>query len=46
MRSTKIKYSDGVGIYDLGNHLVKSFYYASDLAIYLNLSGGGVTVSK
>ena len=40
----KIKYPNGVGIYDLGNNLVKSFDYASDLAIYLNVSK--VTVSK
>lgn len=45
MRSKKkIKYPNGVGIYDLGNNLVKSFDYASDLAIYLNVSK--VTVSK
>ena len=44
MRSKKIKYLNGVGIYDLHNNLVKSFVYASDLAIYLKISK--VTVSK
>ena len=44
MRSKKVKYPNGVGIYDLDNYLVKSFDYASDLAIYLNVSK--VTVSK
>jgi group I intron endonuclease len=44
MRSKKVKYINGVGIYDLENNLVKSFDYASDLAIYLNVSK--VTVSK
>jgi len=44
MRSKKVKYPYGVGIYDLDNNLIKSFYYASDLAIYLNVSK--VTVSK
>ena len=40
----KVKYPNGVGIYDLDNNLIKSFDYASDLAIYLNVSK--VTVSK
>ena len=40
----KIKYPNGVGMYDLDNNFVKSFDYASDLAIYLNVSK--VTVSK
>ena len=44
MRSKKVKYPNGVGIYDLDNNLIKSFDYASDLAIYLNVSK--VTVSK
>jgi len=44
MRSKKVKYPNGVGIYDLSNNLVKSFDYASDLAMYLNVSK--VTVSK
>jgi group I intron endonuclease len=44
MRSKKVKYPNGVGIYDLDNDLVKSFDYDSDLAIYLNVSN--VTVSK
>lgn len=44
MRSKRVKYPNGVGIYDLENNLIKSFYYASDLAIYLNKSK--VTVSK
>lgn len=44
MRSKKIKYPNGVGIYDLNNNLIKSFDYASDLAIYINKSK--VTVSK
>jgi len=44
MRSKKVKYPNGVGIYGLDNHLIKSFYCASDLAIYLNVSK--VTVSK
>jgi group I intron endonuclease len=44
IRSKKVKYPNGVGIYDLDNHLIKSFDYASDLAIYLNVSK--VTVSK
>lgn len=44
MRSKKGKYPNGVGIYDLSNNLVKSFYYASDLAMYLNVSK--VTLSK
>jgi hypothetical protein len=43
MRSKKVKYPNGVGIYDLANHWVKSFDYPSDLAIYLNVSK--VTVS-
>ena len=38
------KYSEGVGIYDLENNLVKSFDYAADLAKYLNISK--LTVSK
>lgn len=44
MRSKKVKYPNGVGIYDLDNHLLKTFDYASDLAIYLAVSK--VTVSK
>jgi group I intron endonuclease len=44
MRIKRVKYPNGVGIYDLENHLIKSFYYASDLAIYLNKSK--VAVSK
>ena len=44
MRSKKVKYPNGVCIYDLDNHLLKTFYYASDLAIYLGVSK--VTVSK
>jgi group I intron endonuclease len=44
IRSKKVKYPNGVGIYDLDNNSVKSFDYASDLAIYLNVSK--VTVSK
>ena len=44
LRSKKVKYPNGVGIYDLDNHLIKSFNYASDLAIYLSVSK--VTVSK
>ena len=44
IRIKKVKYVNGVGIYDLDNNLVKSFDYASDLAIYLNVSK--VTVSK
>lgn len=44
IKSKKVKSSNGVGIYDLDNNLVKSFKYASDLAIYLNVIK--VTVSK
>jgi group I intron endonuclease len=44
MRSKKVKYPNGVGIYDLDNNLIKRFDYASDLAIDLNVSK--VTVSK
>ena len=44
MRSKKVKYPNGVGIYDQDNHLIKSFDYASDLASYLSVSK--VTVSK
>ena len=44
IRSKKKKYLNGVGIYDLNDNLEKSFDYASDLAIYLNVSK--VTVSK
>ena len=45
MRSKKkIKYPNGVGIYDLDNHLLKTFDYASDLAVHLGVSK--VTVSK
>lgn len=44
MRSKKKKYSNGVGLYDLDNKLIKRFDYASDLAKYLNVSK--VTVSK
>lgn len=41
MRSKKVKYPNGVGIYDLDNHLLKkSLDYASDIAIYLNVSTG------
>jgi hypothetical protein len=44
MRSRKEKYLNGVGIYELDNHWIKTFYYASDLALYLSVSK--VTVSK
>jgi group I intron endonuclease len=44
MRSKKKKYTDGVGLYDLDNKLIKRFDYASDLAKHLNVSK--VTVSK
>ena len=44
IRNKKKKYSNGVGIYDLGNKLIEKFDYASDLAKYLNISK--VTVSK
>lgn len=44
MRSKKKKYTNGVGIYDLDNKLIKRFDYASDLAEHLNVSK--VTVSK
>ena len=44
MRSKKVKYPNGVGIYGLDNNLIKSLDYASDLAIYLNVSK--VTVGK
>jgi group I intron endonuclease len=44
MRSKKVKYPKGVGIYDLDNLLLRTFDYASDLAIYLGVSK--VTVSK
>ena len=44
IRSKKVKYPNGVGIYDLDNNMVKRFDYASDLAIYLNVPK--VTVSK
>jgi hypothetical protein len=44
MRSKKVKYPYGVGIYDLDKNLIRSFDYASDLAIYLDKSK--VTVSK
>lgn len=44
MRSKKVKYPNGVGIYDLHNNLIKSFDNASDLAMYLSKSK--VTVSK
>jgi hypothetical protein len=44
MRSKKVKYPNGVGIYDLDNNLIRRFDYASDLAIYLDKSK--VTVSK
>jgi len=44
MRSKKLKYPDGVGIYDLDNRLLKTFDYASDLAFHLGVSK--VTVSK
>ena len=40
----KVKYFNGVGVYDLDNNMVKRFDYASDLAIYLNVSK--VTVSN
>jgi group I intron endonuclease len=42
--SKKVKYPYGVGIYDLDNNLIRSFDYASDLAIYLDKSKA--TVSK
>ena len=32
------KYNNGVGIYDLHNSLIKSFYYPTDLADYLKVS--------
>lgn len=44
MRSKKLKYPNGVGIYDLDNRLLKTFDYASDLAVHLGVSK--VTVSK
>jgi hypothetical protein len=44
MRSKKVKYPKDVALYDLSNNLIKSFDYASYLAIYLNRSK--VTVSK
>jgi group I intron endonuclease len=44
IRSKRIKYPNGVGIYDTDNNLIKSFDYASDLATYLNVSK--VTLSK
>jgi len=44
MRSKKIKYPNGVGIYGLDNNLIKAFSYASDLAKYLDVSK--FTVSK
>jgi len=44
MKSKKIKYPNGVGIYGLDNNLIKSFSYASYLAKYLNVSK--VTISK
>lgn len=44
METRKVKYPNGVGIYDLDKHLIKSFDYASDIAIYLSVSK--VTVSK
>ena len=44
IRSKRVKYPTGVGIYDLDNNMIIRFDYASDLAIYLNVSK--VTVSK
>jgi group I intron endonuclease len=44
IRNGMKKYSNGVGIYDLDNNLIKSFDYAVDLADYLKVSK--VTVSK
>lgn len=44
MKLSKKKYSNGVGIYDLNNNLVKSFDYATDMADYLKVSK--VTVGK
>lgn len=44
MSSKNVKESNGVGIYELDNRLLKTFYYASDLAVYLGVSK--VTVSK
>ena len=38
MRSKKVKYPNGVGIYDLDDNLIKSFDYASDLACLLYTS--------
>lgn len=44
MKTKKVKYVNGVGIYDLSVNLIKSFDYAVDLAKYLNISK--FTVSK
>jgi len=44
IRSKRVKYPNGVGIYDLDDNMIIRFDYASDLAIYLNVSK--VTVSK
>lgn len=44
MRSRKVKYPNRVGIYELDNRLLKSFYYGSYLAVYLSVSK--VTVGK
>lgn len=33
IRSKRVKYPNGVGIYDLDNNMIKRFDYASDLAI-------------
>jgi len=44
IKSKKKKYISGVGIYALNNNLIKSFYYAAEIASYLKISK--VTVSK
>lgn len=38
IRSKKVKYVSGVGIYGSRSSLIKSFSHASDLAKYLNVS--------
>lgn len=44
IKNSMKKYSNGVGIFDLNNNLIKSFDYAVDLADHLKISK--VTVSK